>query len=50
MTIWMTRLELLARSETLETAARDVRLLHIVREVRYSTVKVRQIEHTVIVV
>ena len=50
MTIRMTRLELLSGSETLETAARDVRLLHIVRKVRYRTVKIGQIEHAVIVV
>ena len=50
MAIRMTRLELLSGSETLETAARDVRLLHIVREVRYRTVKVRKVEHAVIVV
>ena len=50
MPIRMTRLELLPGSETLETAARDVRLLHIVREVRYRTVKVRKVEHSVIVI
>ena len=50
MTIRMTSLELLPGSETLETAARDVRLLHIVSKVRYSTVKVREVEHAVIVV